>query len=157
MASAPPIQKRYSPAILIIAALVVLGLVAGLAYLSRPVAKDTSSAAASPEAKAYLAHLRLSDVTIKATENFMQQKVVEVEGRITNAGPRTLRGVDVFCIFYGVDGREVHRERASVVPAAAPPLKPNETRAFRLPFDTVPEGWNQAIPVMAIANINFAS
>jgi hypothetical protein len=157
MVSTPSRLKSYWPAIITIAALVIVGIIAGFVYLTRPMPQSPSAAPASREVKAYVSHLKLSNVTIKAAENFMQQKVVEVEGRITNAGPRTLRGVDVYCIFYGVDGREVHRERASVVPATAAPLKPDETRAFRLPFDTLPEGWNQAIPVMAIANINFAS
>jgi hypothetical protein len=35
-------------------------------------------------------------------------------------------------------------------------LKPHETRAFRLPFDDLPEGWNQTVPGMVIAGIAFA-
>jgi hypothetical protein len=64
--------------------------------------------------------------------------------------------VSVYCLFYGVDGREIYRERVPIVGASAAPLKPGEVRAFRLPFDSLPEGWNQAMPKMVIAQITFA-
>ena len=100
-------------------------------------------------------NLALSDVSMKASENFMRQRVVEIEGKISNNGPRPLRSIDVYCLFYGVDGRELYRERVPIVPAGAP-LKPNQGRAFRLPFDSLPDGWNQAMPKMVIAQIAFA-
>ena len=93
---------------------------------------------------------------MKASENFMKQQVVEVEGDIGNNGPRPLRSIDVYCLFYGIDGHELYRERSPIVPSTAPALKPGETRHFRLPFDNVPDGWNQALPKMVIARINFA-
>jgi hypothetical protein len=134
------------------------GLVAvlgGLAYLNRPAPKPAEGQA-SAEAKSYLRYLELKDVTMQASENFMNQQVVEIQGSIGNAGPRPLRSIDVYCLFYGVDGREIHRERVPVVPARAAPLKPGETRRFRLPFDSLPNGWNQALPKMVIAGIDFA-
>ena len=140
---------------LAVGAVAVLALLIGLFYLSKPVSK-ASEAEASPEAKAYLTHLELRDVTMQATENFMKQQVVEIEGSIGNNGPRPLRSIAVYCLFYGVNGREIHRERVPVVPRTAPPLKPGETRRFRLPFDSLPEGWNQAVPRMVIAQIAFA-
>lgn len=93
---------------------------------------------------------------MKASENFMHQQVVEIEGKIANNGARPLRSVDVYCLFYGLDGRELHRERMSIVRSSTAPLKPGETRAFRLPFDSLPDGWNQAMPKMVIAQIVFA-
>jgi hypothetical protein len=59
----------------------------------------------------------------------------------------------VYCYFYGVDGKQIHRERLAIVHN----LAPQETRPFRLPFDTLPDGWNQAMPRMVIARIAFAS
>ncbi len=110
----------------------------------------------SADARSYVKNLNLRDVTMKATENFMHQQVIEVEGTIANRGSRALKSVDVYCIFSAVDGHELHRERVAIVLSRSKPLQPNENRPFRLPFDTVPEGWNQAIPRMFIAGINFA-
>ena len=94
---------------------------------------------------------------MQATENFMNQQVVEVEGKIANAGPKPLRSVDVFCLFRSVDGSEIRRERLSIVRTAGKPLKPGEVRSFRLPFDSIPDSWNQAMPQMVIAQIAFAN
>ena len=95
---------------------VVFAVVAFFAvvYLNRPAQKNEDGGA-SPEAKAYLANLGLSDVTMQASENLMNQKVVEVLGNISNNGPRELKSIDVYCLFYGVDGRLLHRERLRIV------------------------------------------
>jgi hypothetical protein len=138
---------------LVIALIAVLILVGGLAYLNRPAAPVSDDGAASAEAKAYLPNLQLSDVNMTAAENLMKQQVVEVQGHIANHGPRKLALVEVYCLFYGVDGKELYRERIAIVRA----LGPQETRAFRLPFDTLPDGWNQAMPRLAIAKISFAA
>ncbi len=93
---------------------------------------------------------------MKATENFMKQQVVEIEGKIRNNGPRSLQSVDIYCLFYSIDGREIHREKLPIVQAKGSPLKPAETRPFRLPFDNLPDAWNHAVPGMVIAQITFA-
>ena len=148
--------RRKLPVPLLVAGIViVLTLIAMGVYLFRAPANTATPVAASAQAKAYLAHLQLSDVSMKATENFMKQQVVEIEGKIANNGPRVVESVQVYCLFSGVDGREVHRERVPVVPAKGPPLKPGEVRSFRLPFDSLPDTWNQALPRMVIAQITF--
>ncbi len=148
-------KKAIAP--LIVAAVIVAGAIifAGI-YLSRPAAKTPQEAAASSEAKAYVRNLQLSDVSMKASENFMRQQVVEITGKIANNGARTLDSIAVYCLFYSVDGREIYRERVPVIRLGVAPLKPNEVRDFRLPFDSLPEDWNQAVPKMVIAQITFA-
>lgn len=149
-------EKPIAP-LIVAGVIVTLAVIAGLLYLNRPAAKSSSDAVASPEAKAYVSNLALSDVRMNATENFMRQQVVEIQGKISNQGRRALRSIDVYCLFYGVDGRELYRERATIVHDSAAPLRPSEVRAFRLPFDSLPDGWNQAMPKMVIAQIRFAS
>ena len=114
---------------------------------------------ASQEAKSYLVNLGLSDVNMQASENLMNQKVVEVLGNISNNGPRDVKSIDVYCLFYGLNGREIHRERLRIVGAAsaAGTLKPGATKSFRMPFDSLPDGWNQALPKMVIAQITFVN
>lgn len=156
MASTVAAPKKFPLVWILIAAVAALVLIAGLAYLSRPAPAPTE-APASEEAKAYVPNLALSDVEMKAAENFMKQQVVEIDGKITNKGPRPVRSVDVYCIFYSVDGKEVYRERVPIVHSKGEALEPNQTRAFRMPFDSLPDGWNQAMPRLAIAQINFAN
>lgn len=147
---------RIPRGLLIAASATVVVLAGILFYLSRP-APSHRPPPASGEAKAYVSKLSLSDVSMQATENFMKQRVVEIEGKIGNGGDRELRGIDVYCLFYDVSGHEIHRERISILNAKGAALRPGESRAFRLPFDTLPEGWNQAMPKLVIAGIDFAS
>lgn len=161
----PAAAKKMIPLTpLLFAVLVIVALIGGLGYLNKPAPKPKADTPASAEARAYLPNLALSDVAMQATENFMQQQVVEVVGKISNNGPRPLASIDVYCLFYGVNGQELHRERLPIVrgpgssgPGARTPLQPGDTRAFRLPFDNTPDGWNQTMPKLVIAQITFAN
>lgn len=106
----------------------------------------------TPEAKAYVRNLQLAEVQMKATENFAGAAVVEILGKITNAGDRTLDRVELTCIFYDTSAQVALRERLPIVKST---LKPGETREFRLPFEGLPPNWNQAMPQLVIAHISF--
>ncbi len=108
------------------------------------------------EAKAYLKNLAFSEVELKATEAFSGHQVVEVLGRITNNGQRPIRSIEVFCIFYDAYGQIVLRERQAIVRGRDGEFTTGRTRAFRLAFDSLPESWNQALPQLVIAHIEFA-
>jgi hypothetical protein len=110
----------------------------------------------TPEAKAYARNLELSDVTIKATGNYMKQTVVEIEGKIANKGQRSIEIVEIYCQFYDTYGLLVLRERVPIVSSKMGGLKPGETKPFRLPFDEIPESWNQASPQLVIAAVKFS-
>lgn len=130
-------------------ALVLAG--GALWYVNRP-RPTVAPPPLTPEGKAYVHNLRLSDVAMKATESYVKQLVTEIEGKVTNTGDRTVNRADVFCVFYDAYGQVILRERVQIVLSA---LKPGETRAFRLPFDDIPEGWNNQMPQLVIARIEF--
>jgi hypothetical protein len=109
----------------------------------------------TPEGKAYVKYLQLSDVAMKATDAYVKQRLVEIVGKITNAGGRRLKSVDLNCVFYDYYGQVVLRERVSIVRSRMGGLNPGETKDFRLPFDTMPESWNQAMPQLVIAEVLF--
>ena len=143
----------------IIAALVLLG--AGIWGYCEYAARHTQDAVAlTPEAKAYTRNLQLSDVEMSATENYFQQTVVEINGKIANAGTRVLDTVEIYCIFHDSYGQLVLRRRVPIVGGGSAGhsggLKPGETKTFRLPFDDLPESWNQAMPQLVIAGVKFS-
>jgi hypothetical protein len=107
------------------------------------------------EAKQYVRNLQLSDVEMKAAESYMKQQVVEIVGKITNNGPRTVNLVKINCVFYDAYGQLVLREPVPIVGQRTGPLAPGQTKKFRLAFDTIPESWNQALPQLVIAQIVF--
>ena len=110
----------------------------------------------TPEGKAYTRNLQLTDVELKANENYFKQTVVEISGKIANAGDKALDTVEIFCIFRDPYGQLVLRQRLPIVGGRAGGLKPGETKSFRLPFDDLPQSWNQAMPQLVIAAVKFS-
>jgi hypothetical protein len=150
--------KPTIPPMAIVGSLVLgLGL-AGFWYLDR--SSKQSPPAPPPlteEARGYVhdQKLKLSEVEMKAQESYLKQSVVEITGKIANAGERTLKTVELNCVFYDAYGQLVLRERVPIVSAKIGNLAPGETKAFRLPFDNIPASWNQAMPGLVIAGITF--
>jgi len=115
------------------------------------------------DAKAYLKHLRFASADGQTAESpqmgkhesYMKQSVVEITGNIQNNGDRVLEVVEINCVFYDPYGQVVLRERVPIVSRKMGKLAPGETKPFRLAFDNVPESWNQAMPTMVIARIDF--
>ena len=153
MANKPKEGNGVNVPLVIVLALLPLGIGAIWYANKRGSEPPAPQAAATAEAKAYVKNLKLSGVEMKATENFAGGAVVEVIGNITNQGDRTPTRVDLSCIFYDVSGLVVLRERVPIVKTA---LKPGETKAFRLAFEGVSQNWNQTLPQMVIAQIDFA-
>jgi|SRR5579871_5027723 len=138
-------------AICVLAALVLLGGALGW-YVMRPKPVEATPALTA-DAKAYARNLQLSEVTMKATESYMQQMVTEIEGTITNSGNRDVKQAELVCVFYNAYGEVILREK---VPIIQKPLKPGEARQFRLPFDDIPSSWNNQMPQLVIARIDFS-
>jgi len=143
------------PAYYVIAILILLG--AGVwgytQYLDR---HNTADLPLTPEAKLYTRNLQLSDVELKAKENYFQQAVVEIDGKIANTGPRPLETVEIYCVFHDPYGQLVLRRRLAIVSGRMGGLKPGETKSFRLPFDDLPQSWNQSMPQLVIAGVKFS-
>ena len=92
---------------------------------------------------------------MKAAQNFVSQMVVEIAGNITNAGDRNLDTVEIICVFQDYRGQPNLRQRVPIVSPQMGGLKPGETKTFRLPFDNLPDSWNQTMPQLVIAAVKF--
>ena len=107
------------------------------------------------EAKQYLVNLALSNVHMQAAESYVQSRLVEILGDVTNKGNRAVKVVEVTCVFSDYSGQDIARERVYVISGKSGPLAPGQTKSFRLAFDTIPQSWNQAMPKLVIAQIQF--
>jgi hypothetical protein len=136
--------------------ILLLAGIGGFAYLQYVARQPQPKLELTPEANAYVRNLQLSDVTMKATANYMKQTVVEIEGKITNAGDRPVDVVEIYCQFYDTYNQLVLRQRMAIVNGKMGGLKPGETKSFRLPFDELPQSWNQAMPQLRIAGVRFS-
>lgn len=143
------------------AVIVVVVALAGAAlwwFVLRVPPKPPEPPPLTEEAREYVrnGHLALSNVEMKASENYMMTTLVEITGNITNKGPRSISVVELNCVFYDPYGQVVLRERVPIVRRVkGKPFQPGETRPFRLPFDNIPAGWNQVLPQLVIARIDF--
>jgi hypothetical protein len=155
--TATPKKKQIS--IPPLAIVIVLALGAGVAaflYLDRAAGQPTPAPPPlTAEARAYVRYLKLSDVQMNAHESYLKQSIVEITGNIENAGTRKLDLVEIRCVFYDAYGQVVLRERVPIVSKKTGGVAPAEIRSFRLPFDNIPESWNQMMPQLVIARIDF--
>src|SRR5436190_11437477 len=149
----------------VVAGVLALAGLAGFLYLNH--AANRPPAAPPPltgPAKEYVRHLRFVSADgqtpeapkMVAHESYLKQSVVEITGNILNTGDRVLQVVEINCVFYDSVGQVVLRERVPIVSRKMGKLAPGETKPFRLAFDNVPESWNQAMPQMVIAGIEFS-
>lgn len=151
-------ERRPIPLAAIVIVLVVAAGAAGFWYLNRlaqqgpPVPPPLTG-----EARAYIHNgfLRIADSDMQAHASLAGQELVEITGKIGNSGDRVLRSVEIVCIFYDPYGQRILRERVAIVSRKMGKLAPGETKPFRLAFDNVPDNWNQTMPQMVIAAIDF--
>ena len=137
------------------AAILVIGG-AVFAYMRVESRKPAADLELTPEAKAYVRNLQLSDVTMQANQSLFNQVVVEIQGKIANAGDRRVDLLEIYCVFHDAYGQTVLRKRVPIVTPKLGGLNPGETKGFRLPFDELPESWNHAMPTLVIAGIKFS-
>jgi hypothetical protein len=154
-AARKPASAGPSPILYAMGVIAILGA-ALFAYVQWAARHPAQELSLTPEAKAYVRNLKLDDVTMKATSSYMGADIVEIEGKIGNAGDRPLETVEIYCLFRDAYGQLVLRQRLSIVSPKMGGLKPGETKAFRLPFDDLPESWNQAMPQLVIAGVKFS-
>ena len=139
--------------------LIVVGLAAAvvpLAYVEwkRRAERPPEQIVLTDEARAYLPSLDLGSVEMSATENALGHTLVEIVGKIANNGNSNVRRIRLNCVFFDVYGVELHRVLSTIV-RDRDGLAPGAERDFRLPFDDIPEGWNQVMPKLYIAEIVF--
>jgi hypothetical protein len=148
-------RKGIPIAVLVVALVVILG--AGFfLYLDRASHLPLPPPAPlTAEARAYVRTLQLMDVDMQKHESYMKQAVVEITGKIGNNGDRTMRVVEINCVFYDPYGQLVLRRRVAIVGQKMGGLAPGEKKNFRLAFDDIPDSWNQALPQLVIAQIVF--
>ena len=115
----------------------------------------------------YAANLPISSLTMSESSNLAGSKVTYVDGHIANTGNRTVTAISVQVLFrtfaHEVTQNETHslqwiRTRdpyVDVEPVSAAPLKPGESREFRLIFDGVSPDWDGAYPEIRVLHVDL--
>jgi hypothetical protein len=144
--------------ILLVAAAMAVVLAALILYrhaASRGAASSGVRASLSEEQKAYLPLLECSDARMSAAQNFLGDTVTYLDARVTNKGTRVVRQVSLRLEFVDTLNQVVLRETAHPVTARTSPLKPGESRSFRMTFEHMPADWNLAPPTITPTFVQF--
>jgi hypothetical protein len=137
------------------AVLVVIGL---FILFSGKTNENAASAAPDP----YASSLSISGPAMSTADNFAGQQVTYIEGKIENNGSKTVNNAMVQIVFHNSLGEIVQKETQRVMvittrepyidvaPLGSAPLKPGQTRDFRLTFEHVSADWNMQLPEIKI-------
>jgi hypothetical protein len=149
-------DSTKTPVVPILAGILTVATVGGALIYLQQANQGDSTVVLTDAARAYLPSLNLDNVSMQAREDALGQTLLEITGDITNLGQSEVAVVEANCVFRDVNGIELERQRSALVNERTGPLHPGETQSFRLAFDTVPDGWNQVVPDLFIAQIQFS-
>ena len=143
--------------IILIVGAAMLALLALVVYFwhSQGATQYYAGAIPTEEQKAYFTQLEFTDLHMSVAQNFLGDNVTYLDARVRNAGTKTVRRLDLDLTFVDTLSQVILRERAHPLSARAPPLKPGESRAFRVTFEHIPVDWNQAAPTMTPVYLEF--
>ena len=164
----PPKEEGGFPWLAMGVAVVLLGAIVGAAFLvsKRAPAPAPPAAEVSP-LHPYAAQLRFSEPQMSTAQNFVGATVTYLEVKVSNTGDKAMHGATVEAIFRNSLGELVQREAQPLVyiharqpytdtsDLRASPLRPGETREFRLTFDHVSADWNREFPELRITAVTF--
>jgi hypothetical protein len=142
--------------------LLVIGIVLLAGRHAAPV--NPGGAGLAPPA-AYASQLEISRLQMSDSTNLSGGKATYIDGEIANRGNETVRGITVQVAFRNALKEIAQKETMSLSlirtrepyvdtqPVSAAPLKPGDSREFRLIFDHVTEDWDQAYPEVRIIEV----
>jgi hypothetical protein len=107
--------------------------------------------------QAYAPRIQIEDLALSRAENFLNQEVTTLAGRLTNAGDLPLSNVELTVEFSDQLGQVVLRESRAVFAPQTPPFSPGERRDFEVSFEHIPSSWNIQQPLVRVSGILFTS
>jgi hypothetical protein len=108
-----------------------------------------------PAEQAYAPKLQIEDLALSRAENFLNQEVTMLAGRLTNAGELPLSNVEITVEFSDQFGQVVLRESRAVLAPQTPPFAPGERRDFEVSFERIPSSWNIQRPLVRVSGMLF--
>ena len=150
-------DTKWRPKITGIAAILV---VAGIAvFVFRPTPHPATPA------NPYAAQLKISNLAMSTSQNFVGAKITYIDGTLTNPGAKTVSRAIVHIIFRDAYGQitQIDDVPAKILQTSGPypdtvdlsvsPLSPGQSKPIRLIFEHISDQWNQAFPEMQVADV----
>lgn len=109
------------------------------------------------EERNYAPKIQIEGLQLSRAENFLNQEVTTLAGRVTNAGDQPLANVEVTVEFADELGQIVLRESRPLFSSPAHQFGPGERRNFEVSFEHIPTAWNIQQPSVRVSGILFTS
>lgn len=117
----------------------------------------------------YASNLHISDLKLSAAENFVGGSVNYIDGKVTNAGDKTVAACRIEAIFRNSLGQIVQREAQPLMvlqerkgfeyqdltPLSTAPLYPNQVREFRMTFEHISADWDHGYPELRVLSLTL--
>ena len=148
-----------------IAGAVVLALVLALLLGTRHKAPSAAHAVLPPDAYAASVPIPASGIVMSESTSLSGGKSTFIDGRIQNTGSRTVTAIEVQVQFANDEGLpaqtetlplmliRTHEPYVDTEAVDADPIKPGETREFRLIFENIGSNWNQSLPMIRVVKV----
>jgi hypothetical protein len=117
----------------------------------------------APTINPYAANVKISNIKMSTSQNFVGATVTYVDGLATNSGDKTLIRAVVHIVFRDSMGQVAQADdlplRALQTSGPYPdvvdlsPLAPGQSQEFRLTFEHVSAEWNQAYPELQVIDV----
>jgi hypothetical protein len=155
------------PPLIVALAIVLAGGAAIVVISHRNAAKQVQFGSQQAPADPYAASLAITGVAVSQAAAFAGNTATYVDGTITNNGSKTVDGAQVQVAFLDSTGAVAERDTVPLlvvrtkqpsvdtITLAQSPLKPGQTVDFRLVFDHVSDGWNQAAPGLTVVQTSL--
>ena len=114
---------------------------------------------------AYAGNLAFSHLAMSESISLSGGKSTFLDGRVANNGSKTISAITVQVFFRNDEGMPPHLETLPISlirtrepyvdtqPVSTAPLKPGDTREFRLIFEAIPENWNTQLPELHVVGV----
>lgn len=153
--------RDWKPVAIAVGVVAVVLLILVLAGRHAKEQANPGGAGLAPPA-AYAASLPITDVRMSDSTNLSGGKVTYLDGTVNNHGSQTVRAVMVQVAFKDFTGLLAAKDTlplnlirfrepyVDTEPVGAEPIKPGQSRPFRLIFDAVPQSWDGAYPEVRV-------
>jgi hypothetical protein len=151
----------------VVAAVVVLVIVGGIVLVAhhRKAAVPVVPPNTMLPLDGYATSLSITGIEMSDTDTFGGGRLIYIDGHITNNGAKTVKGITVQTVFANdlkyppqvetgplmlIRTRDPYVDTEMV---SAEPLKPGDSREFRLSFEHVYTDWNQTYPEVRVVDV----
>jgi len=159
-----PRERNWIPLVIAAAAVLVVAAIVVFTMERGKGAATVTPISAAPDP--YAASLPITNVVMSESSNLAGGKVTYIDGHITNSGSKTVSGVSAQVLFRNAAKEVAQNETqplkwirtrdpyVDLEPASSAPMKPGESRDFRMIFDAVTPDWNGVYPEIRIVRID---